>query len=71
MSDTQAATNTGSDSVSGSDSATGAPHQQADAAAPQDWEELSFLDDMELGSIDPESYQEQADDGCEGGACKI
>lgn len=26
---------------------------------------------MELGSIDPESYQEQEDDGCEGGACKI
>mgnify|MGYP001162482863 FL=1 len=36
-----------------------------------DWDELSFLDDMELGEIDPESYQEQEDDGCEGGACKI
>lgn len=36
-----------------------------------DWDELSFLDDMELGEIDPESYQEQDDDGCEGGACKI
>ena len=36
-----------------------------------DWDELCFLDDMELGEIDPESYQEQEDDGCEGGACKI
>ena len=36
-----------------------------------DWDELSFLDDMELGEIDPESYREQEDDGCEGGACKI
>ena len=35
------------------------------------WDDISFLDDMELGDIDPESYQEQEDDGCEGGACKI
>lgn len=25
----------------------------------------------DLGEIDPDSYQEQEDDGCEGGACKI
>lgn len=37
----------------------------------QDWDELSFLDEMELGNIEPDSYQEQTDDGCEGGACKI
>ena len=36
-----------------------------------DWDDVSFLDSMELGEIDPESYQEQEDDGCEGGACKI
>ena len=29
------------------------------------WDDISFLDDMELGDIDPESYQEQEDDGCE------
>lgn len=39
--------------------------------ASMDWDDVSFLDDMELGEIDPESYQEQDDDGCEGGACKI
>lgn len=36
-----------------------------------DWDDVSFLDDMELGEVDPESYQEQEDDDCEGGACKI
>lgn len=36
-----------------------------------DWDDVSFLDSMELGEIDPDSYQEQDDDGCEGGACKI
>jgi|DeeseametaMP0747_FD_contig_91_287896_length_4117_multi_4_in_0_out_0_1 hypothetical protein len=36
-----------------------------------DWDDVSFLDEMELGEVDPESYQEQDDDGCEGGACKI
>lgn len=36
-----------------------------------DWDDVSFLDEMELGEVDPESYQEQGDDGCEGGACKI
>lgn len=46
-------------------------HTQEATSDNADWDELSFLDDMELGEIDPESYQEQDDDGCEGGACKI
>lgn len=29
------------------------------------------LDHLDLGDIEPDSYQEQEDDGCEGGACKI
>lgn len=31
--------------------------------------DLSHLDN--LGEIEPSDYQEQTDDGCEGGACKI
>jgi hypothetical protein len=29
------------------------------------------LDHLDLGDIEPDSYQEQLDDGCDGGACKI
>lgn len=36
-----------------------------------DWEQLDFFDDIDLGTIDPDSYQEQDDSGCEGGGCKI
>jgi len=45
--------------------------QESSALESADWDDVSFLDDMQLGDIDPESYQEQEDDGCEGGACKI
>ena len=45
--------------------------EQSNTESSADWDDVSFLDDMELGDIDPESYQEQEDDGCEGGACKI
>ncbi|MDF1762059.1 MAG: hypothetical protein P1U57_01500 [Oleibacter sp.] len=45
--------------------------EQNKAAETNEWDDLSFLDEMELGAVDPESYQEQEDDGCEGGACKI
>lgn len=34
-------------------------------------EEVDALSHLDIGSIDPESYQQQEDDGCEGGACKI
>tara|TARA_B100001250_G_C19797414_1_gene789428 strand:+ start:328 stop:480 length:153 start_codon:yes stop_codon:yes gene_type:complete len=46
-------------------------NKNAQPAQDTNWDDISFLDDMELGEIDPESYQEQEDDGCEGGACKI
>ncbi|WP_300426903.1 hypothetical protein [uncultured Thalassolituus sp.] len=45
--------------------------EQSNTETSTDWDDVSFLDDMELGDIDPESYQEQEDEGCEGGACKI
>jgi hypothetical protein len=44
---------------------------QSKANETTDWDDVSFLDELELGEVDPESYQDQDDDGCEGGACKI
>ena len=37
-------------------------NKNAQPAQDTNWDDISFLDDMELGEIDPESYQEQEDD---------
>lgn len=34
-------------------------------------DDFENLDHLDLGDIDPESYVQSEDDGCEGGACKI
>lgn len=42
----------------------------SDSAMHNDLDELD-LSHLSTGHIEPEQYQQQPDDGCEGGACKI